>query len=288
MGTSGPKRVLITGASGFTGRHLREALADQPGIELLGISLNSDKDAEQTCDLSSFAETEKLLTTFRPSSIYHCAGTFTNRWQSDLQGNVMLSSNLLECMVKHSMSCRVLAIGSAAEYGRQRCPPTGIKEDAPLLPSTIYGLTKTLQTQLLLFYRRAHGVNVVTARTFNLYGDGCSKSLFPGRVLQQIEAVKAGAQGNIIVGKLDARRDYIHVSEAIRAYLRIMHWGEPGEVYNVGSGVPMQVSELLGRLLSAHGLEWDVVQIDRTLRGSSADVEEMFADISKLNSLNSS
>ena len=287
MGTSGPKRVLITGASGFTGRHLREALVDQPGIEVLGISLNSGKGAEQTCDLSSFAETEKLLTTFCPSSIYHCAGAFTNRWQSDLRGNVMLSSNLLECMVKHSMSCRFLAIGSAAEYGRQRCPPTGIKEDAPLLPSTIYGLTKTLQTQLLSFYRRAHGVNVVTARTFNLYGDGCSPSLFPGRVLQQIEAIKAGGLGNIIVGKLDAWRDYIHVSEAVRAYLRIMHWGEPGEVYNVGSGVPMQVSEMLERLLAAHGLGWDVVKIDRTLGGNTADVEEMFADISKLNSLGS-
>ena len=285
MGTPIPKRVLITGASGFIGRHLREALADQPGIEVLGISLNSDKGAEQTCDLSSFAETEKLLTTFRPSSIYHCAGTFTNRWQSDLQGNVMLSSNLLECMVKHPMSCRFLAIGSAAEYGRQPCPRTGIKEDAGLLPSTIYGLTKSMQTQLLSYYHRTHGVDGVVARTFNLYGDGSSPSLFPGRVLQQIEAVKAGEQADIVVGKLEARRDYIHVSEAVKAYLRIMHAGEPGEIYNVGSGVPIQVSEMLGRLLSAHGLGWNVVRIDRTLGGRTVDVEEMFADISKLNSL---
>src|SRR3954471_20697685 len=147
MGTSSPRRVLITGARGFTGRHLRKALADRSGVEVHGISLNSGEGPDETCDLSSFSETEKLLTTFRPSAIYHCAGTFTNQWESDFRGNVILTGNLLKCMVEHSMSCRLLVVGSAAEYGRQPCPATGIKEDADLLPGTLYGLTKTLQTQ---------------------------------------------------------------------------------------------------------------------------------------------
>ena len=178
-----------------------------------------------------------------------------------------------------------MAVGSAAEYGHQPCPPSGIREDAELLPVSVYGLTKTLQTQLLSYYHRVHGLDIVLARTFNLYGDGCSPALLPGRILQQIQAVMAGRQTHIFVGRLENRRDYLHVSEAAMAYLRIMNHGDSGEVYNVGSGVSMRTSELLDRLLATNGMSSALVQIDDSLGSSSKDVEEMFADITKLNAL---
>ena len=278
MGTLNTGSILVTGAAGFTGRHLLSSL-HALGQEVTGVSLRS-QEGLYACNLTRRSDVQSLLATVQPRQIYHCAGTFANAWDVDLPANALSSHYLLDVAAELGLSCRILLIGSAAEYGSPS--PGPVPETAPLRAVSIYGLTKVLQTQIMEYFHRRHGVDVVMARTFNLFGQGCSPALFPGRVQDQIVRLQAGAIDTITVGPIDSRRDYLPVEEAVRAYVRIMRHGVSGEIYNVGSGVATRLADLLSTMLTDHGLSMDVVRIAPLAGRTHPDVDEIVADTRKL------
>ena len=282
--TSAPDRPkhLVTGANGFSGRHLLAELRAQSGLEAIGL-VRTGPDPERVCDLGDERAVRRVLEAWRPSRIYHLVGSFTNDWERDLKSNVETTRILLETVRELALPCRILLIGSAAEYGN--APPIPLTEETPLRPVSIYGLTKVLQTELLGFYHRRHGLHIVLARPFNLFGEGCPATLFPGHVAQQIARVKAGVQTKIRVRDLSAERDYLPVGEAIRAYVRILEHGQAGEVYNVGSGIPVRLSEFLSHQLIPQGLTLDDVEIHPSPPDARPSPNRIFADIGKYTAL---
>lgn len=274
---------LVTGAGGFTGRHLCAVLRDRH-YQVIGAGRKPTEGVDvHLCELSDPEAVAELLKKTRPTGIFHCAGTFSDDWNRDFQANVLLTQTLLESVHISGVGSRVLLVGSAAEYGA--ASGGAVSEGAPLQPGSLYGVTKAMQTALMGYYHRRCGLDVVMARTFNLFGEGCSLALFPGRVLQQAREVREGSRSKIEVRSLDSRRDYMHVSAAALSYLRIMLHGISGEIYNVGSGVPMPLSELLLELISPHGLTMDDVQIDVRASGTRTSVPVIHADLTKLNRL---
>jgi GDP-4-dehydro-6-deoxy-D-mannose reductase len=272
---------LVTGAAGFTGRHLCRLLHDR-NYNVVVVNRSAAEDVER-CDLSDRTAISGLLERVRPTGIFHFVGSFSDDWKTDLQANVLLTQTLLESVVASALPCRVLLVGSAAEYGT--ASDGAVSEETPLRPSSVYGVTKAMQTSLMGYYCRRFGLDVVMARTFNLFGDGCSPTLFPGRVLQQARAVLAGSQTKIEVRSLESRRDYLDVAAAAVAYLRIMLHGSSGEIYNVGSGFPMALSDLLLDLIAPLGLTMDDVNVDARATGTRTNIPVIYADITKLLSL---
>jgi len=273
--------TLVTGAAGFTGRHLVGFLRAQAEGEVVAAG-RAEGDGIMRLDLADPDDVLQAIGRIRPTRVFHCAGRFTNIWESDFPANVGWTRHLLEAVRTHDPACRVLLVGSAAEYG---APPDGpVAETTPLNPVTVYGVTKAMQTMLMGYYHRAAGLDVVMARTFNLFGAGCSPDLFPGRVAAQIARVRQGLQAKIELRSLSSRRDYLPVENAVRAYAQIMDHGRSGEVYHVGSGSPVTMSELLERLLSGSGLTMDDVSTgaDDPMK---TNVPEIYADLSKLNAL---
>jgi nucleoside-diphosphate-sugar epimerase len=182
------------------------------------------------------------------------------------------------------LKSRFFLMGSAAEYGWPSSGP--VPETAPLRPVSVYGLTKSWQTALMEFYHRKHGLDIVMARTFNLFGEGCSPALFPGRVLEQIKKIQAGLATRIKVGPLDSKRDYLSIKLAVDAYWKIMERGKSGEIYNVGSGAAVKLSGFLAQLLEAHGLTMNVVDVAPPAGvDPKGEVTEIYADVSKLRAL---
>ncbi len=281
--------VLITGALGYSAFYLRQQLSGnfQDDVFLTDLS-SGGSDAVSECDLSRADRVEALLARIRPQQIYHLAGTVSNDYAIDYPANVLGAKNILDALLTLKLPCRVLLIGSAAEYGLVKAGGNPVAETAPLLPVRIYGLTKMFQTQLMNYYCLVHHLDLVMARTFNLFGGGerqISGRLFPGRVAEQIIRVKSGLASKVKVGNLEAVRDYIDIHAAVDYYQKIMQRGKSGEVYNVGNGQGISMRDLLKRLLKDAGLDMSLVEASVPAAPSLVDVPVIWADTTKLRGL---
>lgn len=275
-------KVLITGANGFTGSHLVRYLHQKSDLKLYGVSRSKKQESDYICDLTDYESVNHLIQEIKPDQIYHLAGSFSNDYQIDYANNVLSSKNILDSLIENKLACRVLLIGSAAEYGFIKEEDNPVKEDHPLNPVSIYGLTKVYQTHLMKFYHQVHELDIVMARTFNLLGENVSNRLLIGRIYEQIEQYKRGAIEKIILGSLESKRDYIDINEAIKSYERVINKGQKGEIYNVGSGFSVKLSDLLEKILLDNDLETDIIEIRTTNFVNKLNVDDIFADISKI------
>jgi len=276
-------RCLVTGAKGFSSSALVKLLS-QDECEIFLTDLYSDSSLTNyiSCDLSQLRDVNKLIEEIQPDCIYHLSGTFSNEYEIDYSANVLCAKNLFDCILTLGKKVRVLLIGSAAEYGEAKNMSKYISENHQLLPVTIYGLTKMFQTNLMIYYSNIHHLDLVMARPFNIIGEGISTKLFVGNVYEQIKKYKENKIKKIVVGNLNSRRDYLHISDVVKDYKIIMEKGLSGDIYNVGSGKAILLINLLIGILNENGLDMSVV---KSSDFSSSSVNISAANISKLNQL---
>ncbi len=124
-----------------------------------------------------------------------------------------------------------------------------ISEQRPVSPRTPYALTKAAAERLAL----ATGATVV--RSFNLIGAGQAPSFALPSFAAQLAAIERGAAPLLSVGNLSARRDFVHVDDAVMALVRLAEAPQPGEIFNLASGRDHSIAELLERLIALSGLE---------------------------------
>jgi GDP-4-dehydro-6-deoxy-D-mannose reductase len=279
-------KVLVTGAGGFSGRHLISHLSADLSVKIFCAAVTPRCETGWLfCDMTQKKAVTDLVRQVMPDQIYHLAGLNTGDYDSDYRVNVLSTKNLLEAMVEGKNPCRILLVGSSAEYGFVPEEDNPVKEDHALAPMSVYGLTKVYQTYLMKFYYSFHNMDVVMARPFNLLGRGAPANLFIGRVYEQIKAFQAGQTAKIVVGNLENRRDYIPIEQAVRYYALIMQRGKPGEIYNVGSGTSIPIRQLLKQILEDNGLDTVIVEERTTEFPNRFDVTNLVADISKLKRL---
>jgi len=280
-------RILITGASGFSGRALYKTLSEKNSYELFTSDIvpSSNLNNYTCCDLLDPKNAHELLLKTKPDFIYHLAGTFSNDYERDYAANVLMPKNILEVVRETTKDCRIMLIGSAAEYGIVANSENPIKETQPLRPASVYGLTKVYQTYLMKYHLNAFDLNIIMARPFNFYGEGMSETQFVGRVYRQIHALKKGEIKKITVGNLDSGRDYIPIDDTVKHYITIMERGKKGEIYNVGNGVPMRTGMLLNKILDEESVEHKFIEVATSERDKIYDASQVYADIDKLKEL---
>lgn len=276
----------MTGASGFTATHLLPLLPSRPQQKIFLTDVKKTTGQNSfCCNLSRKAEVNRLIETTRPDQIYHLAGAFSNTYEKDYRANVLSTKNILDACLKLSLKCRILLIGSSAEYGNVSENDNPVREDQPLNPVSIYGLTKSFQTGLMHYYHNVFSLNIVMARMFNILGQGIPNSLFIGRVYELINEYKEGSISKISLGNLQHRRDYLDVREAVKDYKCIMEHGISGEIYNVGSGKSMRTYDLLKQILNDNNISIDIVEEKVSIDPCRIDIKNMYADRSKLDAL---
>jgi GDP-4-dehydro-6-deoxy-D-mannose reductase len=234
-------RVLVTGASGFAGRHLVAACASA-GDEVAEASRSAG------VDLLDPAQAREAVARARPVVVYHLAARahVGQSWEQPaafLQDNVALALNVLEAVRAEAPGATVVAAGSSEVYGPPARLP--VDESAPLRPQNPYAVSKAAADLLAGFYTDGHGLRVIRARAFNHAGPGQEPSYAIASFCRQV----ASGATRIVTGNPETRRDYADVRDVVRAYRLLAERAEPG-IYNICSGRTASAAELV-RMLGA-------------------------------------
>src|SRR5690606_2637898 len=172
---------------------------------------------------------------------------------------------------------------SAEVYGPVPAAAQPIGEDAPLRPTTPYGASKAAAEFAALQTAAQGGLQVVIARSFNHAGPGQDERFFLPSMARQLIRMKGAPDPVVRVGNVAVTRDFLDVRDVVRAYLSLMKSGENGGVYNVCSGEPRSLLDLVARLivLSGSGAR---LEVDPE-RFRSVDIPMLIGDAARLRAL---
>ncbi len=287
-------RALITGISGFVGSHLAEYLLAHTDWHIAGtvygkvdnIAHIQDRLKLYPAELSRLEVVRFIVEEVQPDYIFHLAAQPIS-WMSrqdpwfTLENNIRSQLNVLEVVVQLGLSSRVLVVGSAEEYGRVSAGDLPIDEETPLRPTSQYGVSKVAQDFLGLQYFLSYGVQAIRVRPFNHTGPRQRQGFVASDFASQIAEIEAHVRPPVIsVGELSAARDFSDVRDIVRGYHLALTQGEPGEVYNMGSGSACSAGRVLDTLLRLSGSQIEVQQDASRLR--PVEVPLMVADSSRL------
>ena len=281
-------KALVTGATGFVGRHL-VALLRAEGVEVVAMGLPDDPlqtllPAEMPffgVDIRNTAVLVPLFQQTQPDLIFHLAGLVRGRDLEKLFSiNVLGTQAVLDAAAQLSQPPRVIIPGSAAEYGLLH-DDQPVTEEATPQPLGAYGVSKVAQTLTGLGYAWRGQVEVVVGRVFNITGPGEPDVMLCGAMAAQIAAIERGEQSPVLsVGNLSPTRDYVDVRDMVEALWQLSQSGQSGEIYNIASGQAIVVEEVV-RQLAAYGTV-DITLEPDPARQRPSDVPHMVGSAEKL------
>lgn len=281
----GGTRVLLFGASGFVGARVEAALLEDPRVgELIRVGRRDTGEPNRLRhDLASDGvdRLADLLRETSPGVVINCTGSLGGDTTALVRANVVVTSQLVAAMTVAAPMARLVALGSAAEYG---VIPFGkqVSEDAYEAPVSAYGVTKLASTGLIRVAVRKGDLDAVVLRPFNPIGPGVPLDSVLGRAAVSIrEALEAG-RDHIVMGPLGAYRDFVDVRDVattITAAALAPRLGEP--VLNVGTGVATTTRDAVGMLAESAGFKGRVVE-SNPAPDRSASVNWIAADTSRI------
>jgi len=288
-------RILVTGASGFIGRHLI-TYAVERGHEVVGTYLSHDelnsrlpnpKSVEwRNLDMRDERAVAELIESVRPEGVFHLAAqAYVKNAFLDpadtFRTNVLGTIYLYEALRKHPPARGTLLASSSSAYGMVSKVP--VTEDAPLRPLNPYGVSKACQDMLSLQYSLNFGLRIVRARLFITTGPGKQGDALNDFARQVARTERTGKPGELRVGNLDTRRDISDVRDIVRALWTLFEKGDPIEPMNVGAGQSFSIREIAETLVRFSGVPMRIVQDPGLLRPT--DEPDIRGDISRLKEL---
>jgi len=288
------KRAFITGITGFAGSHLAELLLKK-GYEVHGLcrwrsrTENIDHIKKRIHliegDLLDPHSLQGAMMDVRPNLVFHLAAQsfVPASWTSPavtLNINVVGSCNLFEAVRAAKIDPVIQIACSSEEYGLVKPEEVPIKETNPLRPLSPYAVSKLAMDYLGYQYFKSYGMKIVRTRGFNHTGPRRGEVFAESSFAKQIAEIEKGKKEPVIlVGNLEAKRDYTDVRDMVNGYFLAATKGKPGEVYNICSGKAVKIGEVLEILLKMSKVKTKVVQDPSRMRPS--DVPILQGDCSK-------
>ncbi len=290
-----PRDVVVTGAGGFIGSHLCEALVRQGDRVHALVRYNGRGEpgrlasvpAEVTDEIDivqgDITDPYALRETFRGAeTVFHLAALIAIPYSyraphSFFTTNTLGTVHVLQAALEEEVG-RVVHVSTSECYGTaQRIP---ISEEHPIVGQSPYAASKVGADQAAESFRRAFGLPVVTVRPFNTYGPRQSaRAIVPTIITQALTA------GVVRLGALEPTRDLTFVTDTAAGLLAAGQApGVVGETINLGNGMEITIGELAGRifeLLSSDGRDIRIEQDPERIRPPDSEVDRLCADAGK-------
>lgn len=279
------RKVLITGSGGFTGYHLIKYLEQLRDIELIGVdNIPSPGIKAYICNLTNYDRISSIIHEEKPGYIIHLAGiSKASRFTAYYRNNVFSTHNVLKSVLEKGYSeTRILLISTSAVYGSNHMKQVA-ETDSPL-PLNFYGNSKLAMEYVALQYRNVHQLKLNIVRPFNIIGPHQSPAfVIPAMVRQLIRISKGQKRPTLVVGDLDSKRDFIDISDVVRAYWLLVNHNRFGDIYNIASGKSVSIYVVLNKLLKLFNLE--VTVRSNPIDNRQNQIMDLYANISKIKNL---
>lgn len=287
------RRVLVTGAYGFLGSHLIEALLQQkaqvvglvrdcPAESYLGLRGLDRRITVITGDITNLEACRRAVNEHEIEVVFHVAAQalvgLANRspystFESNIRGTYTLLEACRELLERASPLRSIVVASSDKAYGDQAQLP--YREDAPLVGLNPYDASKSCADLLARAFHKTYGLPVAVTRCANLYGPGDLN--FSRIVPSTLKSVIEGERP-LIRSDGSPQRDYLYVRDAVDGYLTlaqaVITAGAGGKAYNFGTGVPVSVLELVDQIILAAGSD-----LRPDVRGTaSSEIQNQYLD----------
>jgi nucleoside-diphosphate-sugar epimerase len=256
-------KYVVTGAAGFIGSHLVEALGAR-GHEVQAVdcftdyydpALKEENAAGFDVDRVDLAEQDLDLAGL--DGVFHLAGqpgvrSFGDAFDDYVRRNLLVSRRVFETAA--AAGVRVVFTSSSSIYGDAERYPT--QEDAVPHPISPYGITKLGCEQLADAYARGFGLEAVTLRYFTFYGPRQRPDMAFARI---VDALARDGSFELYGDGLQSRA-FTYVADGVEATIAAMEGGQPGAVYNVGGGAEASMRDVIAALERISGRTLDLVE----------------------------
>lgn len=270
------KRVLVTGATGFCGKYLCEALISK-GYSVTGTYQKVPPEFTPShpavrIDLKSRTAVQKLVRKVQPHALFHLAAQSSARqsWQlpeETFEVNAGATLNLLHALRESSPKTRFVFASSVQVYGKVFLQGRPVDETSSVCPENPYAASKRVAELACLDFYHRFGLDVVIARMVNHTGPGQDSHYVLSDWCRQIAmAEKNHCPGRLEVGNLKVERDFLHVQDVIRAYQALLSKGKAGEIYNVASGRPVPLQHYAAFLSRHAKVNFKIIPVKSRMR----------------------
>ncbi len=291
------KRALITGIGGQDGSYLAELLLEEgyhvvglvrPGSPRYDNLASIDGEIElQEADLLHETSLAQALRAANPGEVYNLAAPsfVPASWTRPVETAEFAAvgaTSLLEAIRLVNPEIRFYQASSSEIFGEPlEVPQT---EETPLAPLTPYGVAKAYAHFSARSYRKRYGLFACSGILYNHESPRRPLQFLPRKVAHGTAAISLGLEQELLLGDLDARRDWGYAKDYVRAMWLMLQQDEPGD-YIVASGEAHSVRELVQCAFTHLGLDWqDYVRVDTALERGAAELHRLVGNPAKARS----
>ncbi len=270
MGFFEGKKVVVTGGSGFLGSNYLEALVQRGAIVKTHIHkrpiqvMQDSVEVVKNCDLTVLDDVIKL--TEGADYVIHCGGNIAHpsTVPTDIQisiQNINVLGNVLDACNKNGVE-KFLDLNSSTGYPDRRYPITEDEfwDEEPFKSYYGYGWMRRYREKLMEHVSRFSSLNIMLTRGTAIFGPYDNFDTKTCHVVPAlINRILSNQNPFIVWGSPDVVRDFLYVEDVINATLLVLEKGVPMRPYNIGSGVPITIGQILQSILKATGKNPDIV-----------------------------
>jgi nucleoside-diphosphate-sugar epimerase len=257
--------ILITGASGFTGRLLKPRL-EARGCRVVGLDRSN---AACPVDLRDGAAVSKLVCDTQPDVVLHLGGITTNQF-ADIPAmyaiNVVGTAHLYAALASQPKRPRLVIHASSVTVYAPPAATDTLSEDCPLRPFHHYGASKLAAEELARQY--LDKLPILITRPFNYTGPGQSDSLVIAKIVRHFRE----RADEMRMGDLSIARDFSDIEDVLEIYERLMALGSAGQIVNIASGEATSLRSVVETLTALTGHPMRIIEDPRFMRAGEPKV----------------